>query len=277
MAQADSQFRRVDGHLHLASDMTMESRYIEGGSVVVPIAVATSDQHHIRVISIYATRWRWTGEPDPSLPHLELGRLDEFYGLFREQLPQVIHRPANPAAAIAFAPKAGNAVQQSATACLRNSEDEGAEIDSAHSWFFVLPSDQVVAALDFNVRSKFLYAGPLSIIKLLEQCAYARLIVGTYPLEEHIAALAREAGAEEIDTDTILPPERHQIVFVEHAGGCAAGRQNDQRYSLPCRAAQPSGIHGIQETVRSQSDWPHALRRHSLRKPPLRPADLRGE
>ncbi|MGH3887084.1 MAG: hypothetical protein ACRDSZ_11055 [Pseudonocardiaceae bacterium] len=171
------------------------------------------------MISIYATRWRWTGEPDPRLPHLELGQLDEFYGLFQGQLPQVIHRSSNPAATITFAPTTSNTLQQSATACPRNPEDERVEILSVHSWLFVLPSDQVVAALDFNVRSEFLHADLLPIVKLLEQCAYARLIVGESPLDEHIAALAGEAGAEEIDNNTILPPERHQIVFVEHTAG----------------------------------------------------------
>ncbi len=183
------------------------------------IDVSTPDQHHIRVISIYATRWRWAGKPDPTLPHLELGQLDEFYGLFQGQLPQVIHRSSHPAATIAFAPTTSDTVQQSATACPRNPEDERAEIISAHSWLFVLPSDQVVAALDFKVRSEFLHTDLLPIVKLLEQCAYARMIVDNSPLEEHIAALAREAGAEEIDTNTILPPERHQIVFVKHTEG----------------------------------------------------------
>lgn len=183
------------------------------------IAVSTSDQHHIRVISIYATRWRWTGKPDPRLPHLELGQLDEFYGLFQEQLPQVIHQSSNPAATIAFAPKTCNTAQHNATARPRIPQDERVEICSAHSWLFVLPSDQVVAALDFNVRSEFLHVDLLPIVKLLEQCAYARLIVGKFPLEEHIAALARKSGAEEIDANTILPPERHQIVFVEHTEG----------------------------------------------------------
>ncbi|MGH3838157.1 MAG: hypothetical protein ACRDSF_21055, partial [Pseudonocardiaceae bacterium] len=168
------------------------------------------------MISVYATGWRWTGEPDPELPHLELGQLDEFYSLFQGQLPRVIHRSSNPTATIAFAPATGNTVQQSATACLRNPEDGRVEILSVHSWLFVLPSDQVVAALDFEVRSEFPHVNLLPMLKLLEHCAYARLIVGKSSLEEHIAALAEEVGAEEIDTDTTLPPERHQIVFIGH-------------------------------------------------------------
>jgi hypothetical protein len=183
----------------------------------MPIDVSTSEHHDVRVISIYATRWRWTGAPDPRLPHLQLGQLEEFYGLFHEQLPQVIHRSSNPAATIAFAPTASDPRRQSVTARPRNPEDEGVTINRAHSWLFVLPSDQVVAALDFNVRIKFFQAGLSPLVKLLEQCAYARLVVDNSPLEEHITTLARKVGATEIDTNEILPPERHQIVFVERA------------------------------------------------------------
>jgi hypothetical protein len=95
--------------------------------------------------------------------------------------------------------------------------DEGVEITRADSWLFVLPSDQVVAALDFDVRSGLLGIDPSPIVKLLEQCAYARLIIDESTLETHIATLARRVGAEELDTNNkFLPPERHQVVFAEH-------------------------------------------------------------
>ncbi|MGH3753681.1 MAG: hypothetical protein ACRDRP_13480 [Pseudonocardiaceae bacterium] len=224
----------------------------------MPINVSTPDQHHIRVISIYATRWRWDREPDPGLPHLELGQLDEFYGLFQEQLPQAIHRSPNPAAAIVFQPTASDTVQQITTACPCDSEDGRVKIVSACSWLFVLPSDQVVAALDFKVQSKLLQVDVLPIVKLLEQCAYARLTVGTLPLEGHIAALARKVGATEIDTDTTLPPERHQIVFVEHTAGTPPGDKiiKDILYRVepPHRPEfmeyrKPSGLNEIGRTL----------------------------
>lgn len=185
---------------------------------------------HIRVISIYATRWEWVGELNPEQPHhLPLGQLEEFYSLFRRQLPQEIHRSSKPASTIAFAPPANGVGGQSTAVRSRNPADEGVEITRADTWLFVLPSDQVVAALDFNVRSNSFDAGLSPIVNLLEQCAYARLIIDDSPLEEHIATLARRVGAKEseskgeedvegIDVDKILPPERHQIVFVEHVG-----------------------------------------------------------
>src|ERR1051326_5322002 len=114
-----------------------------------------SDQHDIRVISIYATRWRWTGELDQEQPHLSLGRLEEFYGLFHDQLPQVIQWLPHGAENIAFAPKGDNAGVLNSTSLLTPA-DEGVKITRADSWLFVLPSDQVVAALDFDVRSEAL-------------------------------------------------------------------------------------------------------------------------
>ena len=63
---------------------------------------ALVDDHEIRVISIYATRWRHQPQADRKQPHLSLGRLEEFYGLFRDQLPQVICRQPHPATALSF-------------------------------------------------------------------------------------------------------------------------------------------------------------------------------
>lgn len=177
------------------------------------------DHHHIRVISIYATRWRRTGDYDQQ-QHLSLGQLDEFYSLFRDQLPQVIHKSPHEAESIAFALTADDTARMGASAPVLNPADVGVEITRADSWLFVLPSDQVVAALNFDVRSELLGTDPSPIIKLLEECAYARLIVDKSSLETHIAGLARQVGAKALDADTkSLPPERHQIVFAEHAGG----------------------------------------------------------
>lgn len=184
---------------------------------------AEYDRHRIRVISIYATRWGWDGEYDPKQPHLSLGQLDEFYNLFQDQLPQVIHWSKHEAESIRFAPTADDTARRDASAPVRDPADAGVEITRADSWLFALPSNQVVAALDFDIQSELLAADPSHIVtspivKLLEECAYARLIVGTSSLETHIATLARQAGAQELDTNNKpLPPERHQIVFAEHA------------------------------------------------------------
>src|SRR5215471_2439459 len=70
----------------------------------MPATHVTPDNHEIRVISIYATRWRHRqfsdGPPQPM--HLGLGRLEEFYALFRGQLPQVIDRTPHAGGDLAF-------------------------------------------------------------------------------------------------------------------------------------------------------------------------------
>ncbi|MGH3813118.1 MAG: hypothetical protein ACRDUV_11775 [Pseudonocardiaceae bacterium] len=172
------------------------------------------------MISIYATRWRWDGEYDAAQPHLSLGQLDEFYSLFRDQLPQVIHRSSHAAGSIAFAPTADDTTRMGASAPVHSPADAGIEITRVDSWLFTLPSGQVVSALDFHVRSELSDTDPSPIVKLLEECAYARLIVNSCSLENHIETLARQKGAQEVEIDSKpLPPERHQIVFAEHAAG----------------------------------------------------------
>jgi len=177
------------------------------------------DDHEVRVISIYATRWRHRPQADGGQPHLSLGRLEEFYGLFRDQLPQVISRQQHPAEALTFTP-ASSIKPEAVTA---DPSVVAAEVDvkfsRAESWLFVLPSDQVVAVLDFDFATDPLDIDPVPTITVLERCAYAQLLVDGLDLETHIANLARKADAEEIDANKLLPPERHQVVFAPYVEG----------------------------------------------------------
>jgi len=184
----------------------------------MPTTHVTPDSHEIRVISIYATRWRhrqFSEEPQQPV-HLGLGRLEEFYALFRGQLPQVIDRTKHAADDLAFTGPDG-----------RHPADGGdgpgtsgpVTVTRAESWLFVLPSDQVVAVLDFDFMSGPLDADPTPTTRVLEHCAYAQLRVGGLDLEGHIAALATKAGASEIDKNPMLPPERHQVVFAPYVPG----------------------------------------------------------
>jgi hypothetical protein len=189
------------------------------------VSIDPAEHHHIRVISVYATQWQWDGVYNPAQPHLSLGQLDEFYSLFQDQLPQVIYWSEHEAKNIKFAPPAYDTARRDASASVRDPADVEVKITRADSWLFALPSNQVVAALDFDVQSELFDADPLHIVtspivKLLEECAYARLIVGTSSLETHIANLAGQARARALDTNSKpLPPERHQIVFAEHTEG----------------------------------------------------------
>jgi hypothetical protein len=176
------------------------------------------DDHEIRVISIYATRWRHVPRGDATQPHLSLGRLEEFYGLFRDQLPQVICRRPHPGTALTFAP-AGDGQPGSAAADAAAPARPDVKFSRAESWLFVLPSDQVVAVLDFHFETHPLDVDPVLTTTVLERCAYAQLLVDGQDLETHIANLARDAGAEEIDPNKLLPPERHQVVFAPYVEG----------------------------------------------------------
>jgi hypothetical protein len=194
-------------------------------------AQRTSKDHTIRVISVYATKWRFTGVL-PEIERFKLGQLEEFYNLYKDQLPQVIGKVEFDGRSLQFEPTpeelAAGIVGPIAP------EADGVQIQSVVSRLFVLPSDQVVAAYDFEIVSQMVAepsaspetaaVDPLPVIRLLERCAYARLIVGGRPLEQHIAGLlgdmedakevrtleANEAGGAVTEP---FPPERHQIVF----------------------------------------------------------------
>jgi hypothetical protein len=186
----------------------------------VKTSSALVDDHEIRVISIYATRWRHRPQADGKQPHLSLGKLEEFYGLFRDQLPQVICRQPHPATALSFT--SASSIKPEATAADPSAAAEmDVKFSRAESWLFVLPSDQVVAVLDFDFATHPLDVDPIPTTTVLERCAYAQLLVDGSDLETHIADLAREAGAEEIDTNKLLPPERHQVVFAPYIEGGA--------------------------------------------------------
>jgi hypothetical protein len=177
---------------------------------------STPDDHKIRVISIYATRWQSSGDPDPNQPHLSLGRLEEFYSLFQDQLPHVIASATFTADSVKFVPTTDEVEELAEGTSVFTPSEAGVEIVHAESRLFLLPSDQVVATLDFEVLSQPVDIDPDPVIALLERCAYARVLIDGADLETHISALAEAAGAEPVEANTALPPERHQIVFSAH-------------------------------------------------------------
>lgn len=187
-----------------------------------------SDDHKIRVISVYATKWRFAAEPARQ-EHLSLGHLEEFYALYKDQLPKVLLHREHGRDSLRFQPTEQEAADPRRRPGIRPEDDE-VEILSVASWLFVLPSDQVVAALDFTLRGRTVAdrtgaatVDPLPAIRLLERCAYARLAIDGRPLERHIAALAQQEGAKELHKTAAerigspaadpFPPERHQVVF----------------------------------------------------------------
>src|SRR5919202_838938 len=87
----------------------------------------------IRVISVYATRWRWQSRVDDAgFEHLVLGRLEEFYNLFHEQLPKVLAHVKHDPSAVTFPPLEGEPVASTKMA--------GLPVTKAELWLFALPS-----------------------------------------------------------------------------------------------------------------------------------------
>ena len=163
----------------------------------------------IRVIGIYATHWRYRKHTPSVQPGFELGLLEEFHHLFQDQLPRVLFHEWVPVQMLAFAPPGHPTVKVT-------------EITSAEFWLFVLPSDEVVAAVALDFPSPDLNEDPTLVVKILEFCAYSQIIISDFKLLDHIGRRAGKVSAEKIDnTDkTIpLPPERHQIVLARKFPG----------------------------------------------------------
>src|SRR5262249_18025864 len=150
-------------------------------------------------ISIYATGWRsvW-GRDDchPQQHHLELGKLEEFYNLFREQLPKVLlQRPHDPSE-VTFT----RSSQPTRPHC------DNFTVTRPQSWLFALPSDQVVAAIDIDFRGPPLNTDPMPTIDVLGHGAYAQFKIDGKDVAAHIAKLAREANAKNLDDNTPASP-----------------------------------------------------------------------
>jgi hypothetical protein len=166
-----------------------------------PVEQSAARHNTVRVISVYATRWRHQGHAEGRQPDFDLGRLWEFFDLFRDQVPRVI----------AYEPIAPDEL------VLEEARGE-VEITMAESWLFALPFAEVVAALTLDFLSPDLNVDETPAVKVLEHCAYAKTWVRGQDLASHVAALAERAGATARDERlTPMPPERHQIVFAREA------------------------------------------------------------
>ena len=165
-------------------------------------AERSQNDHEIRVISIYATPWRYrpNGTENPELSlcrQLPLGALEVYHDLFCDQLPRVL---ANSEESVAVGTGGATVVPR------------------ARSWLFALPSDQVVAALDLEFTSPPLDEHVQGTVDMLESCAFTQLWVGGRTYEQHLSVLASEHGIE-VEAEVRLPPERHQIVFASQIAG----------------------------------------------------------
>jgi hypothetical protein len=185
-------------------------------------------QHTVRVISIYATPWRYRGSPRQGPEEkLPLGlRLEEFHYLFQEQLPRPLYDEPLAAGQLGLLAPSGPGADG------QNSDIRELDITTAQMWLFYLPSDQVVAALDLEFRSPPLDVDAALTTRVLEHCAFDEFTVNGMRLGAHVADLAEAEGCAAIKEDRQvlpddyrwkLPPERHQIVFAPRTEGGQLG------------------------------------------------------
>src|SRR5215470_2004631 len=164
------------------------------------VGVNNSSVEDVRVISIYATSWRYRG-PAPETPledKLPLGvRLEEFHYLFREQLPLLLYDRTLGVKDLGLPdPLAADANPKAPRSRAWTVND--LKISQVKIWLFYLPSDQVVAALDLKFSSPPLDSDAEATIRVLENCAFAEFTINESrdkrreSLGQHIARIAAE-------------------------------------------------------------------------------------
>jgi hypothetical protein len=170
-----------------------------------------------RIVSIYATRWRYVGDAGETLARLiDLGELAETYEAMQEQLPRPL-------------------VRREPDAVVFGDGSVEIAVDWAGAWLFALPSDQTVAALWFDLD----IPGPLAatVDSVLDACIRGEVRIDGLPLSEYALRLKdsteaaafltmeddedepQEVAQEARGEQPPLLPQRHQIVFLPEADG----------------------------------------------------------
>jgi hypothetical protein len=244
-----------------AAPRLMPEPFHLGGLQKPDAAVSPDNPENIRVISIYATAWRYRSDDRQDYTdasrrledRLPLGEaLEEFHHLFKDQLPGLLDYRLLKGEALGLPPIDADAPGESDALPPR--------IVEVRTWLFRLASDQVVLALDIEAANPRLNVDATPTIHLLERSAFARFTIADLPIGEYTAQVAAACGCTLLNDDgsqkpelyrTQLAPERHQVVFAPPARG---------RFGVFGRSRMP--------------DW--ALRPILYRKnPPFRPEFIR--
>jgi hypothetical protein len=181
-----------------------------------------NDRYTLQVVGIYATKWRYPVEAAPALGiDVSHTRLAAFDKAFRDRLPRLpvpiaLHRIARERVA------------------LRSPLGE-IEVTAAEAYLFVLPSDQVVAALSLSCRTTEVSVDPAPAAEMLDHFTEDDFLLEDKELDELLSSIAPEGTTsfEEMPArqrprfprlrfwstpESKIPPvqltERHQIVFV---------------------------------------------------------------
>jgi hypothetical protein len=162
---------------------------------------AVTAQRSVRVVSMYATRWKDAGKgPPPTKLDLE-PRLARHYDHYQDRLPRrLLHRPATNVAEVRF-----------------SKQQPDVTLTSAEVSLFALPSNQIVCEVTLTIDTdpfsvETVKAG---VAGVLERCIEGDLQVQGKSLAKYVDNLAEEVKAESIPSEAEdLLLERHLLVFV---------------------------------------------------------------
>jgi hypothetical protein len=166
----------------------------------------------VRLAGVYATRWRYPGEPGARIGDTELGiELAAFYRMFEDQgpyqLPDLLCRAA----------PAPNEMSFGVAGAVWSTES----VTSAEVLVFTLPfpADQVVAALILTFNSPDLNADPALAMRLLTECMEATVAINGRDLADYVDGLLAGVGVEPVvppgsRRPARMPLERHQLLFI---------------------------------------------------------------
>jgi hypothetical protein len=213
------------------------------------MTTATGPVTAVRVIGIYATKWRFTGPDSAVLQHetLDLGPLTDAYELFQEHLPKPLAREVVEAATVRF----------------DRAMPAGAALERVASWLFALPSDQMVAAITFDVEIRpDARTDPgrrlAEVVDgVLDSCLRDGIRIGGHGLEEYVSALAAGSSKKASPGEkAVLLQERHQVVFMDDGAPLSPADIDRMLYrdDPPYRKEFVRGVEaeGLHEQDRSQ-------------------------
>lgn len=161
----------------------------------------TATSHRpVRVVSMYATRWKDTGKgPSPTTLDID-PPLARHYDHYQDRLPRrLLCRPAKNVEDVRF------------------SKQPDVALTSAEVSLFALPSNQIVCEVTLTI-----YTDPFTletvrtgVAGVLERCIEGDLLIAGKPLSKYVDSLAEEVRAEAIPSEVEdLLLERHLLVFV---------------------------------------------------------------
>lgn len=174
-------------------------------------------KYQLRLAGVYATRWRYPGDLENRTGDAELsGELAEYYRMFEEQGPYQLPKPLCRAAPAPEKVSFGN--QDKAWSTMA--------VTSVEVLVFTLPfpADQVVATLILTLDSPDLNDDPALVMRLLEECTEATVVIDRCDLATYVDRLLAGIGVEPVappgrGRQGGMPLERHQLVFVRNLNG----------------------------------------------------------